>query len=81
MDHKLLPKHGKEFYLPIDLADKYVKNIVAAHQQASISLGQLLEMGMVNGKLVGFPCRQCVRDVALQFHDLSELLKELAEKK
>lgn len=81
MDHKLLPKHGEAFCVPLDKANKQGAYIIKLQQEASMKLAELLLRGAANSKDVRFPCKQCVLDVALQFHDLSEALKELAESK
>lgn len=79
--HKLLPKHGEQITIDYNTADRRVKEIIKLQQRASLNLSDLLSIAMTNGKDVTWSCRQCMLDVALQFHDLSELIKELASDK
>lgn len=80
-DHKLLPKHGEMLVLDESDADRRIKEIVRLQQQASLDLSDMIGYGVTDGKKVGFPCKQCVLDIALQFHDLSEALKGLIDGK
>lgn len=81
MDHKLMPKHGEAFTSSQDKATEQAKHIIVLQQQASYDLIALMQMAVSDGKLVAFPCRQCILDTALLFHDLSEAIKELAGSK
>lgn len=80
-DHKLLPKHGETFTVLENKAVPQAQHIIALQQRASYDLVNLLQTARSDGKRVAFPCRQCIFDAALLFHDLSEALKELAESK
>lgn len=80
-NHKLLPKHGEMIVLSEGDADRRIKEIVKLQQRASIDLSDMIALALTDGKTVGFPCKQCILDIALQFSDLSEALKGLIDGK
>lgn len=81
MNHKLMPKHGEAFTSSEDKATKQAKYIIELQQTASYDLIGLMQTARSDGTRVAFPCRQCILDTALLFHDLSEAIKELAGSK
>lgn len=83
-DHNLMPKHGEQVTLSEANAERLIKHHICKLQQhASINLSDMLGAILINDKtrLVILPCKQCVLDISLQFHDLAEALKELVDGK
>lgn len=81
VDHKLMPKHGEHVNIAEVKAKPSILHIVKLQQDASLALSELLGNILISDKdrMVLIPCKQCLRDIALQFSDLSEALRELAE--
>lgn len=82
-DHNLLPKHGVTLIVADAEGTRRIKEICLKQRRGSLLLGDLLAVLLINDrdKTIMLPCRQCALDIALEFHDLGELLKELAELK
>lgn len=77
--HNLLPKHGEEFTIEVADARRRFREIEKLQVSASLELSVLIMMGRQENGRVKFPCKQCLSDIALQFHDLSEAIRELAK--
>jgi hypothetical protein len=82
-DHKLMPKHGEIVDINAQKALAIVTAALKLQTTASLDLSVVLSHAMIHNEkqVVKLPCRQCVLDIALQFYDLSELLKELVDGK
>lgn len=77
MDHKLMPKHGEQFSIELNKCNKEFVTIMELQRLASIDLLEIINIGRFNAIDVAFPCKQCFKDVALQFHDLAEAIEAL----
>jgi len=74
-DHALMPKHGEE--VVVDKAK--VSDIIKAYNNATMDLAAILTVILVNNRdsKIKFHCKQCLRDLALQYHDLANMISEL----
>lgn len=75
-----VPEHGVAFDLKLtNDVRQTMETIFKLQNTGSILLADLIRTTPVTNEVVRFPCRQCILDIALTFHDLSEAIKELAE--
>lgn len=75
--HNFLPKHGEAFEFEYDGKNEDIINKIINNYN-EISLG-LVSIWTYHHNTNRINCRQCVKDLALVAHDLSEALIELSE--
>ena len=79
-DHLKLAKHGKRIDVVSDNPKiaELLERIYNLQYDASFTMGIVI-LQHKDKSIVRVGCTQCLLDAALQFHDLSEALKELVE--